>query len=320
MKKILITGGAGYIGSLINKMLAERGYDTVVYDNLSISERDSVVRGRFVQGDISDTKKLDKLFTDHFFDGVFHFAASIRVEESMENPQKYYNNNVANTLRLLDVMIRHNVNILVFSSTAAVYGVPEKGALLKESDPLNPISPYGRSKLFIEQILTDYADAYGLKFCALRYFNAAGGDPDGEVRYTSLQNLIPIALNTFRKNRASFNLYGIDYPTADGTCVRDYIHTYDIGTAHILGFEALLDGASSLVYNLGNSQGFSNREILHMIEKVTGKQLNIIEAARRKGDPPILRADATKIRKELSWAPQYSEIETIIAHAWKALK
>lgn len=315
MRTILITGGAGFIGSHVNDMLNKGGHATVVLDNLSTGVREAVMQGTFIEGDIADTPLLDKIFTTYKIDVVMHFAASIDVGESITNPAKYFKNNLANTINLLNAMIRHKVNIFIFSSTAAVYGNP-LNTLIDENHPCIPINPYGTSKLMVEQILFDFAK-HGLKYCALRYFNAAGGDPNGKIKnFKKIEhNLIPSILRT-----SKVTIYGSDYDTPDGTCIRDYIHVTDLGAAHIAAMERLFHGGSSACYNLGNGNGFSVREIIASVEEVTKQEIKIAEGPRRAGDPPVLVADSKRARKELGWTPQYPNIDKIIEDAWQGLK
>ena len=317
---ILVTGGAGFIGSQVNKQLHQAGYSTVILDNLSCGNRESVIKGHFIQGDIDDGLLLKKIFRDFPIDIVMHFAAFLDVGESVKSPLKYYENNVAKTLKLLEAMLESNVKKLIFSSSAAIFGYPLE-VPLKESHPTQPINPYGSSKLMVEKILQDFDSAYDLKSCSLRYFNAAGGDPDGEIKNYKMQdsNLIPLALRSLKESNRSLTVFGTDYPTQDGTCVRDYIHIYDLAEAHIAAMQHLLAGNPSSQYNLGNGQGFSVREVLNTIEKVTGKSLPIIEGERRPGDAPVLIADASKAHRELQWKPQFPDLPIIVEHAWKAL-
>lgn len=317
---ILVTGGAGFIGSQVNLQLHRAGYSTVVLDNLSRGNRKAVIKGHFIQGDIGDTHLLKQIFRDYSIQVVMHFSAFIDVGESVNDPLKYYENNVAKTLKLLEAMIECHVKKFIFSSTAAIFGTPIE-LPIKESHPTHPINPYGRSKLMIEHILQDFDRAYDLKSCSLRYFNAAGGDPEGELKNykTSENNLIPLALRSLKDPQKSVTLFGTDYPTKDGTCVRDYIHIYDLANAHIAGMQKLLEGSPSCQYNLGNGRGFTVREVLNTIEKVTGKPLNIVEGQRRPGDPPELIANALKAHRELPWTPRYPDLTSMVAHAWKAL-
>lgn len=320
-KTILVVGGAGYIGSHVNKMLHEAGYNTVVLDNLTKGNRNAVVCGAFIEGDMADSQCLDLLFQNYPIEAVMHFAASIDVGESIEDPAKYYINNVSNTLNLLNAMLRHSVKKFIFSSSAAVYGLPQENKV-SEAHPCHPINPYGQTKLIVEKILHDYDKAYGLKSCCLRYFNAAGGDPQGVIKnYKSKEsNLIPVALRSLLQPNSTLTIFGSDYPTPDGTCIRDYIHICDLGSAHIIAMEQLLDGKPSSIYNLGNGAGFSVREVLQTVEKVTGRRLNVMEGPRREGDPPYLVADAQKALRELGWEPQYPSLEAMIEHAWNGLR
>jgi UDP-glucose 4-epimerase len=262
---------------------------------------------------------VQQIFRDFPIDIVMHFAAFIDVGESVKFPQKYYENNVIKTLKLLEVMIKNDVKKMIFSSTAAIFGHPID-IPITESHPTYPINPYGNSKLMIETILQDFDRAYNLKSCCLRYFNAAGGDPEGELKNYKLQesNLIPVALKSLKDPNKSLTVFGTDYSTQDGTCIRDYIHVYDLAKAHIAAMQQLLAGRSSSQYNLGNGQGFSVTEVLHTIEKVTGKTLNIIEGPRRPGDAPVLIADSSKAQRELHWKPQYPDLPSIVEHAWIA--
>ncbi|GAB4235100.1 MAG: UDP-glucose 4-epimerase GalE [Chlamydiales bacterium] len=318
-RNILITGGAGYIGSHLNKALNQAGYHTVIFDNLARGSRDSVYYGEFFVGDINNEDDLKRLFEYHKFDAVMHLAALTDVGDSVQNPFSYYRTNVVGTLKLLDKMLEYDVRRCIFSSSAAVYGMP-LSPIMKEEHPLSPINPYGKSKLMCEFILDDYDHAYGLRYCSLRYFNAAGGDPKGEIKnYKSDEhNLIPKLLRCMLKNDGNITIYGTDYPTRDGTCVRDYIHVNDICNAHILALEHLLNGYPSSTYNLGNGNGFSVREVINAGLEATGRKVNVIEGNRRAGDPPELVADSTKARNELGWTPQYPDIQTIVSHAWKS--
>lgn len=319
-KTILVVGGAGFIGSHINKMLHQAGYQTIVLDNLSIGNQKAVTRGIFIEGDIADTKLLNELFNQYPIDAVMHFAAFIDVGESIHEPYKYYLNNVANTINLLEQMRHHDVKTCIFSSTAAVFGIPQT-LPVSEEHPCLPINPYGASKLMVERILKDFDQAYGIKSSSLRYFNAAGGDPEKEVKNFKKResNLIPLILRSLKNGGPPIKIFGTDYPTSDGTCIRDYIHILDLGQAHIKAMERLWKGEPSASFNLGNGNGFSVREVIRAIEKVTGMQVPFIEGIRRAGDPPILVADAKKAKKILDWRPNYPELEQMIQHAWDAL-
>ncbi len=315
---ILIVGGAGFIGSHVNKMLYQAGYQTIVLDNLSRGYRQAVQYGTFIEGDLADTAVLYQIFENYAIDAVMHFAAFIDIGESVKNPAKYYFNNVAHTLNLLTAMLRYEVKTFIFSSTAAIFGHPLH-PLINESHPCCPINPYGETKWMVEKILRDFENAYGLKFCCLRYFNAAGGDPEGKIKNYQLHthNLIPRILLSLKKPDGVVTINGTDYPTPDGTCIRDYIHIEDLGTAHILAMEQLLSGQPSNYYNLGNGQGFSIRQVIQATEKVLRKKVQVVEGPRRPGDPPFLLADPSKATRELNWHPRYT-LEEMIAHAWKA--
>ena len=322
MKKILVVGGAGYIGSHMVKMLSKAGHEVIVLDNLSTGFREMVKYGKLVIGDLADINLLENLFQEHQFDGVMHFAANSLVGESMTNPAKYYRNNVGNTLNLLDVMVRHNVKHFIFSSTAATFGEPEYSPI-DEAHPQNPINPYGSSKLMIERILKDYADAYDLNSVSLRYFNACGADPEGEIGecHDPETHLIPLILQAASGRRDAITVFGRDYTTQDGTCIRDYIHINDLCSAHALGLEKILNEntGEALMYNLGNGNGFSVQEVIDVVKNVVakdGNHLTVKEGQRRAGDPAILVADATKATEELNWQPIYNNLENIVEHAW----
>lgn len=317
-KRILVVGGAGYIGSHVNKMLHQAGYDTLILDNLSQGHLDAVRYGKLIQGDLADRVLLDKIFTDYSIDAVMHFAAVTDVGESVHSPLKYYQNNVSNTLNLLEAMLDHSVETFIFSSSAALFGIPREPSLTV-NHPQAPINPYGHSKMMVETILKDLEHTTDLKFCCLRYFNAAGGDPEEEIKnyQTKSTNLIPIVLRSVQNN-TPVTIFGTDYPTFDGTCVRDYVHVWDLAMAHLLAMEQMFDGARSSYYNLGNGQGYSVREVIAAVEYVTGQHVDVIEGDRRPGDPASLVACSEKARRELGWEPQYPELETMISHAWKA--
>ncbi len=318
MKTILVVGGAGYIGAHMVKMLLASGYRVVTLDNLSGGYRDAVLGGDFVFGDIADRQSLERLFAGYRFDGVMHFASFIQVGESVQNPGKYYQNNVAATLNLLDAMVAHGVKRFIFSSSAAIFGEPHYTPL-DEQHPKQPINPYGLTKWMIEQILGDYDLAYGLKSVCLRYFNAAGADPDGELgeRHVPESHLIPLVLQAASGRREAITVYGQDYDTPDGTCIRDYIHINDLCQAHLLALEQLLSGAESAAYNLGNGAGFSVKQVIDVAKEVTGKTIPVLMGERRGGDPARLVADSKKARTVLGWQPQYADLATIIAHAWQ---
>lgn len=320
MKKavVLIVGGAGFIGSHVNKMVNQKGYQTLVLDNLSRGHRSAVRNGLFLEGDLADPEMLNHIFKTYPIQAVMHFAAFTDVGESVRDPAKYYLNNVSHTLNLLTAMMQHQVKTLIFSSSAAVYGHPFESPI-KEDHPCQPINPYGKSKWMVENMLKDFEAAYGLKFCALRYFNAAGGDPEGEIKnnQSKISNLIPRLLLSLKKGKGEVMIYGTDYPTPDGTCIRDYIHIEDLGNAHINAMEKLLTGASSQVYNLGNGKGFSVREVVRTAEEILNKKIKVIEGDRRPGDPAVLLADSGKALLELNWQPRFS-LKEMIEHAWKA--
>lgn len=318
-KTILVTGGGGFIGSHVNQLLQDKGYSTIVLDDLSSGNRQAVLQGTFIEGNVSDKQLLNEIFEKVKITAVMHFAAYTDVGESVQNPEKYYKNNVCSTLHLLEAMRKNDVKTFIFSSSAAVYGIPANRKI-KETDPCSPINPYGHSKLMVETILHNYYEAYHFSFSSLRYFNAAGGDPWGRIKYFSKpkeNNLIPIVLDCLMAS-SPLTVNGTDYPTKDGTCIRDYVHVTDLAEAHILAMEKLFKEGGRNCYNLGNGQGFSIYEVLEAAEKVTGINLKKIEGKRRAGDPPILLADATKAQSDLNWFPQFPNLETIIEHAWKA--
>lgn len=317
LKTILVVGGAGYIGSHMVKHLDRLGCQVVTLDNLSGGHRDAVLAGGFVEGDIADRVLLDQLFAGRKFDAVMHFASYIQVGESMREPGKYYRNNFSNTLNLLDAMCASGVKSFIFSSTAAIFGEPAYTPI-DEAHPKNPINPYGRTKLMVEQALADYDRAYGIKSVSLRYFNAAGADPDGELgeRHEPETHLIPLVLQAASGRRPHISVFGRDYDTPDGTCIRDYIHVTDLCEAHWLAVQSLLDGSGSQAYNLGNGSGFSVQEVIDAAQRVTGRKIPVVDAPRREGDPARLVADATLAREALGWVPRYADLETIIRHAW----
>jgi UDP-glucose 4-epimerase len=318
---ILVTGGAGYIGSHAALALKKAGYQVIVLDNLSYGHPElikDVVQVELVVGDTSDRSLLDQLFATRDIAAVMHFAAYIAVGESVAKPGEYYRNNVSSTLTLLEAMVAAGVNKFVFSSTCAVYGMP-KEVPMTENHPHNPLSPYAASKDMVERILADFELAYGLKSVAFRYFNASGADPSGKLGedHHPETHLIPLALLTALKKRENLYIFGTDYDTPDGTAIRDYIHVSDLADAHVLGLEYLLAGGEREVFNLGNGNGFSVREVIEAAKQVTGKEIPVIESDRRAGDAPILVGSSEKARRILSWNPQYPDLHTIIAHAWK---
>lgn len=314
---ILVVGGAGYIGSHLVKELVEKE-SVIVLDNLATGHREAVdSRATFINGDLGKVEDLEPIFSKYPIKAVMHFAAYSLVGESVQDPAKYYENNVANTLTLLKVMMKHNVKNFIFSSTAATYGIPEE-EIIKESSLTSPINPYGRSKLMVEQMLADFHQAYGLNYVVLRYFNAAGAHASGEIgeNHDPETHLIPIILQQLLGQRESISVFGTDYPTEDGTCIRDYIHVTDLAFAHIKALEALLSGQKEAeTYNLGNGVGYSVKEVIETCETVTGKKANVILADRRAGDPAQLVASSDKIYKELGWKAERG-LETIIQSAW----
>ena len=317
-RHVLVVGGAGYVGSHMVRCLGNAGIDVTTLDNLSSGRRESVTHGEFVRGDLGDRALLDQLLGSARYDGVMHFAAHIEVDESVVNPAKYYLNNVVKTQILLDAMRDHGVNDFIFSSTAAIFGEPVRDRI-DEAHPKAPINPYGRSKLMVEAILADYDSAYGLNSVCLRYFNAAGADPAGDIgeRHEPESHLLPLVLRAASGRRESISIFGADYDTRDGTCVRDYIHVNDLCDAHLLALRTLWDGAPSAAYNLGNGNGFSVREVIDAAIAVTGQDIAVVEAERRAGDPGTLVADSTRAKSALQWRPQYADLLKIIDHAWQ---
>ena len=314
---ILITGGAGYIGSHLNKLLNKNGFETIVYDNLVTGHKKAVKWGKLVVADLNDPGKLRSLFNTYKFDTVFHFAAHAYVGESVKEPAKYYRNNVANTINLLDAMRDYGSKRIIFSSSCATYGIPDS-VPIKEDVPQNPINPYGRTKLMMEQILEDYNKAYGIEYCCLRYFNAAGADPDGETGedHDPETHLIPLVLDAAADENKSVCVFGSDYPTADGSCIRDYIHVMDLADAHVRAMDHLTGGNKSCCINLGNGTGISVFEIIEAVKRVTGKDIRVNITPRRPGDPPELTGSAELAGRLLKWEPQYKDIDTIVSHAW----
>ncbi|HIK44719.1 MAG TPA: UDP-glucose 4-epimerase GalE [Leptolyngbyaceae cyanobacterium M65_K2018_010] len=320
-KTILVTGGAGYIGSHAVFALQQAGYQVIILDNLVYGHQDlvdQVLKTPLIVGSTLDRDLLTRLFHEQAIDAVMHFSAYAYVGESVSNPSKYYENNVVGTLSLLDAMVAAGVKTFVFSSTCATYGVPQ-ALPIPESHPQNPINPYGATKLMVERILADYDKAYDLHSVCFRYFNAAGAHPNGLLGedHDPETHLIPLVLQTALGKRESISIYGTDYPTPDGTCVRDYIHVCDLADAHILGLEYLLKGGESTVFNLGNGNGFSVRQVIDAATRVTGKPIPVVEAERRPGDPPALVGGSDRARSILGWNPQYSDLDTILSHAWR---
>jgi UDP-glucose 4-epimerase len=317
-RRLLVGGGAGYIGSHMVKHLLRRGCDVVTFDNLSTGHRDAVLGSEFVLGDLADRDALAALFSQYKFDAVFHFASFIHVGESVKEPAKYYANNVVNTLKLLDAMVAHGVRRFVFSSTAAVYGEPAYTPI-DEAHPNLPINPYGKTKWTVEQILEDYDRAYDLKSIALRYFNADGADPEGQLGecHDPETHLIPLVLQAASGRRPHISVFGGDYDTPDGTCIRDYIHVSNLTDAHWLALDKLMQGADSAAYNLGNGKGLSVQEVIDTAVKVTGRTIPVVDAPRRDGDPARLVADSAAARQALNWQPARFNLESIIEDAWK---
>lgn len=316
-RNVLVTGGAGYIGSHACKALAAAGYRPIAFDNLVYGHREAVKWGPFEAGDITDADALGAAIKTHAIDAVMHFAAYAYVGESVADPGKYYRNNVIGTLAILEAMRDAGVKTLIFSSSCATYGIPD-GVPIREDMSQRPISPYGESKLMSERMIADFGRAHGLSWAALRYFNAAGADPDGETGedHDPETHLIPLALDAAAGKR-ELTLFGDDYPTADGTCIRDYIHVTDLAEAHVAALGALLDGAESTALNLGTGEGVSNREVVDTVERVTGRPVPHSIGPRRPGDPPALVADPRLALEKLGWKARMSDIETIVATAWR---
>ena len=319
-QSILVTGGAGYIGSHAVQALQNAGYEAIVLDNLVYGHREFVEQAlgaKLIVGDISDRALLDEVFATHEITAVMHFAAYAYVGESVSDPAKYYRNNVVGTLTLLEAMLAASVKTIVFSSTCATYGVPQS-VPVTEDQPQNPINPYGRTKLMVEKILADFDKAYGLRSICFRYFNAAGADPAGLLGedHSPETHILPLVLLTALGKRESFSILGTDYPTPDGTCIRDFIHVADLAQAHVLGLEQLLKVGESDVFNLGNGNGFSVREVIETAKLVTGRPIQVTEGDRRPGDPPILVGSGEKARRILGWQPQYADLKEILLHAW----
>jgi len=323
---VLVVGGAGYIGSHMLKMLAGAGYATTVFDNLSLGHRDAVLSGEFLQGDLLNHHDLDTLFQQRAFDVVMHFAAFCYVGESVTNPLMYYRNNVAGTVNLLEAMMKAGVDRFVFSSSCAIYGIP-RNIPITEEHPKNPINPYGHTKLTVENILADSAKAYDLQSISLRYFNAAGCDPEGRLgeRHDPETHLIPLVLKEAQRVRnggkpedTTLRIFGTDFDTPDGTCIRDYIHVEDLCAAHLAAAERLLDGKSqgAEAYNLGNGKGFSVKEVIETCRRVTGVDIRYTPVDRRPGDPPLLVGSSEKAKNVLAWMPKITSLEEIVETAW----
>ncbi|MEB3224516.1 MAG: UDP-glucose 4-epimerase GalE [Synechococcus sp.] len=319
-RTVLVTGGAGYIGSQTVLSLQRRGYRVIVLDNLVYGHRDlveSVLQTELIVGDTGDRLLLDQIFTDHKIDAVMHFAAYAYVGESVTAPAKYYRNNVVGTLTLLEAMLAAGVKQFVFSSTCATYGEPTE-IPIPENHPQNPINPYGMSKLMVEKILWDFDRAYDLRSVMFRYFNAAGADPEGNLGedHNPETHLIPLILLAALGKREHISIFGTDYPTPDGTCIRDYIHVSDLADAHVLGLEYLLNGGQTDAFNLGNGNGFSVQEVIEAARKITARNIKAIATDRRPGDPPSLVGSSAKARSILGWQPQYADLDVILQHAW----
>ncbi len=314
---ILITGGAGYVGSHTSKLLSQRGFKTVVFDNLVYGHREFVKWGEFFFGDLANREDIRRCFKTYRFRAVMHFGGFAYVGESVTDPSKYYRNNVVNTLNLLDVMRELLVRHVIFSSTCAVYGLPE-WIPLTENHPRHPINPYGKTKLMAEEILEDFDSAYGISHVNLRYFNAAGADPDGEIgeRHDPETHLIPLILDAALGKRDNIRIFGTDYDTPDGTCIRDYIHVTDLAEAHLLALNYLMNGGPSKSFNLGNGSGFSVKEVIETAREITGETIMATDWERREGDPPVLVGSSDKIKKELLWKPRHDDLAAIIRTAW----
>ena len=317
MSSILVTGGAGYIGSHVVKELLRQGHQTIVYDNLQAGHRQAAGGAVFVHGDLADSEKLRQTFLSFSIHSVMHFAADSQVGESVKNPLKYFNNNVKNSLQMLEIMEESNIRKIVFSSSAAVYGEPST-VPIPEDHPCIPTNPYGETKWIFEKVLHAYHASGRLDYISLRYFNAAGADPEGELgeEHSPETHLIPIGLKGALSG-APLPIFGADYDTPDGTCIRDYIHVTDLALAHILALKKLEQGGNSGIYNLGNGNGYSVREVIDTVRKVTGKKVATVESPRRPGDPARLVASSEKIMRELGWTPKYPDLETIIETAWQ---
>lgn len=318
MMNILVCGGAGYIGSHTLRQMHREGYETLVLDNLDRGHLAAIGPTPFIKADLSDRSALAEVFRNNKIDAVIHFAAHSQVGESMDRPGNYYRNNVVGTLNLLEAMRQARVKYIIFSSTAAVYGEPVE-VPITEGHPTLPTNPYGATKLAVEGMLHWFDRVHGLKYISLRYFNAAGADPAGDIGedHTPETHLIPLAIKTAQGLLPELQIYGGDYPTDDGSCIRDYVHVNDLADAHILALKKLAREGNSAVYNLGSGKGFSVREVIQAAQRVTGKPIKVIEKARRPGDPAVLVASAEKARRELGWQPGYAQLEDIIASAWE---
>jgi UDP-glucose-4-epimerase GalE len=314
---VLVTGGAGYVGSHTLVELRRAGHTPIVFDNLSEGHAPAVGECRLITGDLADEDQVAGALEETDADAVMHFAASAYVGESVEDPEKYYFNNVVNSLRLLRAMRRTGVDRIVFSSSCTLYGVPESVPITEEF-PVQPINPYGRTKAAVENALSDYAEAYGLKYASLRYFNAAGAMPDGSIGedHDPETHLIPLVIHAALGKRGNIAIFGTDYPTRDGTCIRDYVHVLDLATAHVMAMEAL-DERQVMIYNLSTGEGHSVREVIETVKQVSGRDFAVVEADRRPGDPPALVGSSARIRNELGWEPDYPQLEQVVATAWR---
>jgi UDP-glucose 4-epimerase len=314
--EILITGGAGYIGGTVTRLLLKAGHKVTVYDNLRNKTASVVAKGAtLVHGDLADAGLLERVLTETHFDGVMHFAALIEAGESMQKPEIYFRNNTASTLTLLETMLKTGHDRLVFSSTAACYGEPESAPIYEDA-ALKPTNAYGESKLLVEQMLRWFNQIHGFRYASLRYFNVAGAIEGYGEKHEPESHLIPLVLDTAMGRRASIRIYGNDYPTPDGTCIRDYIHVSDLADAHLLALQAL-ERETKLIYNIGNGKGFSVREVIDSVARVTGRPINVEDFPRRPGDPAVLVASSEKIMRELGWTPRFTELDQIIASAWE---
>jgi UDP-glucose-4-epimerase GalE len=315
--KILVTGGAGYIGSHTAKELIKEGFEVIVFDNFSTGKKELLVGGELIEGDLMDKEAIKKAFEEKNIEAVLHFASLIQVGESYADPRKYYTHNLITSLNLLDVMLETGVKYFIFSSSAAVYGEPLQNPI-PESHPLNPFNPYGQTKFFVEKVIQDYERAYGLKFISLRYFNAAGADPEGHLGelHDPETHLIPNILLFLLEKNKKFEIFGTDFPTNDGTAIRDYIHVTDLAKAHVLSLKKLLESSQSEFINLGTNRGYSVLEIINKTEEITGQKVLYTKSSRREGDVPVLLASREKAEKILGWKLRYSNIETIIETAW----
>lgn len=316
--RIFITGGAGFIGSHMVAALGEKGFEVLVYDNLSTGHSDSLLYGKLVIGDLADMSLMRKILEEFRPDAVIHFAAFIQVGESVKEPLKYYANNSVNAVNLLHAMMDLGIRKFIFSSTAALYGHP-MNIPITEADPIRPINPYGWSKAFVEQVLQDLSLAKDLRYIALRYFNAAGADPQARIgeRHDPETHLIPLILKAAKGERTHIAIHGTDYATPDGTCIRDYIHVVDLVDAHILALTYLFNGGNSDAFNCGYGHGYSVREVVNVARTITGIDFPVKESARREGDPAILVADSTKLKQKLNWNPRYDDLEYIVKTAWE---